>query len=649
MSEISVILSVGDLLIRKDTVVSVKIGDEENTISFSKDRVFFVPAYQREIRWQEKDVRTLVGDIKRGNKLLGNILLSTCDGINYEIIDGQQRITVLLMVLEFIKKKINMEYLDLCAYKNDTYEFFYDAMDFNYDKERIIKASKQEILNKDILEQTDSFKIIWDEIAVFIDKQTAEDILALYKNVLTSTINIIISKSAMGSVKEQFLVNFYLDINDRAVPLDSIDILKAYLFKYSYTVMTQQWAKNQAKIKNLRIKKIQYTVSTFYYHYISCSVNTYVDNKITKLPPTLKLTRTITLNNGNIYGKGTHIADIINNNGFYLRMMTDIEKCSDFMINVVTSVSYDRIKDYFQTAENVYVSDTALKNYHSMIKSILLNADVVPKILVMKYFIDVLSKKTAKEKEYQLIYYIYVSSVMFSACEIKKTSDKFLNMVLKKDFETEIKKCSLEYIKNRDKVIYHRETKLASGEVSETSGQYFPKQIFAVKYFFEISPNNTLKFDKGKLCDFLTDCEENAEHFFVNQSGKYVFHYGDTFEENGEKKKRCAEIMIPTKVKKYISYSGNYLIMNKDINKRIGNYTIVEKLRIIEDSGDVVFKNELVKKYFRKAQEIFLSGKYPKDLDTINDVDEAKNRVINYYEKDFSDEFKKYTEEISKI
>ena len=68
---------------------------------------FVIPKYQREYKWSEEQVKTLISDINKHEKFLGNIILNEFP-ICYEIVDGQQRITTLFLILIalFNKNKI---------------------------------------------------------------------------------------------------------------------------------------------------------------------------------------------------------------------------------------------------------------------------------------------------------------------------------------------------------------------------------------------------------------------------------------------------------------------------------------------------------------------------------------------------------------
>ena len=77
--------------------------------SFDKNREkYVIPKYQREYKWTEEKVKTLISDINNRDKFLGNIILNKVSDY-YEIVDGQQRITTILLILValFNKNKIS--------------------------------------------------------------------------------------------------------------------------------------------------------------------------------------------------------------------------------------------------------------------------------------------------------------------------------------------------------------------------------------------------------------------------------------------------------------------------------------------------------------------------------------------------------------
>lgn len=72
---------------------------------------FFIPAYQRGYRWTKIEVRKLLDDLKEGAisrrdeyYSLQPIVVKQRDGGNWELIDGQQRLTTLWLIFNFMQQ-----------------------------------------------------------------------------------------------------------------------------------------------------------------------------------------------------------------------------------------------------------------------------------------------------------------------------------------------------------------------------------------------------------------------------------------------------------------------------------------------------------------------------------------------------------------
>lgn len=69
---------------------------------------FVIPSYQRGYRWGESEVNRLLDDIKQNGNTkycLQPIVVKVLDENKYELIDGQQRLTTLYILLNFLKKE----------------------------------------------------------------------------------------------------------------------------------------------------------------------------------------------------------------------------------------------------------------------------------------------------------------------------------------------------------------------------------------------------------------------------------------------------------------------------------------------------------------------------------------------------------------
>ena len=85
-------------------------------IFYSSDR-YLIPLYQRPYAWRSEEIEQLIDDIyaaKKENKenyYLGTLVVFYRKGVGYETVDGQQRLTTLLLLLGVLEeeKKINKE------------------------------------------------------------------------------------------------------------------------------------------------------------------------------------------------------------------------------------------------------------------------------------------------------------------------------------------------------------------------------------------------------------------------------------------------------------------------------------------------------------------------------------------------------------
>ena len=83
---------------------------------FSKERFYKVPIYQRSYAWEEKQLRDFYNDFRndyqKNNYYYGTILLKKIDNEDntFEIVDGQQRITTLVIFIYCLLKELHKRY-----------------------------------------------------------------------------------------------------------------------------------------------------------------------------------------------------------------------------------------------------------------------------------------------------------------------------------------------------------------------------------------------------------------------------------------------------------------------------------------------------------------------------------------------------------
>lgn len=86
------------------TIERLKIIDDQDNIIFSQDK-YIIPLYQRAFAWTEKEIGQLIEDIydfEAEHYYLGSLIVNLNKDGKYEVIDGQQRLTALFLLLNYL-------------------------------------------------------------------------------------------------------------------------------------------------------------------------------------------------------------------------------------------------------------------------------------------------------------------------------------------------------------------------------------------------------------------------------------------------------------------------------------------------------------------------------------------------------------------
>ena len=204
-----------------------------------------IPLYQREFKWKCEKVTSLITDIKKSSKYLGNIILDE-KADNYEIVDGQQRITTCLLaivamynfyfehpreqssILGFIKPYDNV------ILQNDSIGEYLNMQ--NSKIELCISAEK------DIYQQStifnESYNIVNDLIKSF---NTPEGVRDFKDKLLDCELLVLINNDHDHTRPVEQL---FLDINEKSQQLEVEDVFKGHCFE-NYTEEYHDDLKNQ--------------------------------------------------------------------------------------------------------------------------------------------------------------------------------------------------------------------------------------------------------------------------------------------------------------------------------------------------------------------------------------------------------------------
>lgn len=219
---------------------------------------YVIPKYQREYKWNDERVVTLISDIKNRDKFIGIIILNKRDDC-YEIVDGQQRITTIILILVAlfnINKNPNSnvrteEQKTILGYLMRKGKFILENESVG--KYLIINESDIEIsINEmdDIYYQKETFDNLFNVInkTLFesdLLKIENKDFINFQNKILDCQVLVLIGEP--DGKQQDSIEEVFLDINFKSQLLDFANIFKGYCFKNydaaSHEELKQQWAK----------------------------------------------------------------------------------------------------------------------------------------------------------------------------------------------------------------------------------------------------------------------------------------------------------------------------------------------------------------------------------------------------------------------
>lgn len=428
-------------------------GGRVTPFPLDENRIYIIPGYQREIRWSAENVQILIDDLRKGKKFLGTITLSTSEVRKYEVIDGQQRITVITLLITYLNTIVpeRKQFNSLCKIENDSFKKFNQALAYGFDYTKIENenvALYTDIIETDVLEQRNDFRIIWNSIVERVQILSAIEQEQLFTALKESEVNVIINHLDGTGSQRKFCIDYFIDINNKSVELDSIDIIRAYAFKEDFDLMTSLWIDIQNKCNELQ-GSVKYTRKELYYQYFICKVNQELKYRLTRPLGEKYTIREDVEIDGKQYSTGTYVWNMFSNEKFYSQLLEDLNAFLDFIKLVITHENggNDEFKRLFFVDEHNRVDETRILNVHTVINAILRNDDMVPKMMVMKYYLEVLKPEVTKGKMYKLIYDINAVATIFTTMGKKKESEQIASKILQEDWGSAIKEYGFKLLK----------------------------------------------------------------------------------------------------------------------------------------------------------------------------------------------------------
>lgn len=237
-----------------------------------QNKRFLIPEYQRPYQWDTEKCDVLWSDIvdfhtstssKNEGYFLGTIVVCKNEDGDYEVIDGQQRLTSLLLLLRafyYVLDRSNVENNKVITLKNKIAPCIWDVDPLtsevpNYKdirlKTLVATEGDNEILHSilaDGLIEDDLIKSRYkDNFSYFLNrcqdyaKNNPMDWYALCLRILDGCILLPIESNSLESA-----LTIFSTLNDRGLPLSDADIFKAQLYRSKKTeveksVFIEQW------------------------------------------------------------------------------------------------------------------------------------------------------------------------------------------------------------------------------------------------------------------------------------------------------------------------------------------------------------------------------------------------------------------------
>lgn len=583
--------------------VYISLDNEKKVVlSLEENRIYNIPDFQREIRWSCDNVAVLIEDIKSGPKFLGNIILTKHSEHKYSIIDGQQRITILTMILSCIKRMHEGE-IDVivpCKLTIESFLKFSDLVESGFGQQ----VCTEEVLESDKLKQISKYAELWEYISNMDEIKNRYEAKKIMENLGSCSFNVIINEA--DDVGEG--IRYFIDVNLKGKQLDTEDIFKSYLFRNdSSEEIRKQWYLLKTSVAQIESSKMDYGLLKLLEHYFLCDLYSNDEFKGMEFGTDFFLKKPYKHENVT-YRESTHLIEVINSNLYMKTSLERLNKIIHLMLLIVNSESITKeIKEVFSVdAAGERIDNIELKIIHNIIGKILKDTKMIlPKALLIKYFILLLYGNTENKKEViRTIYGIYLFTVLFYIFENKKSTDVLVNII--KANEVEWYQELVKQINNYFVLDRITDSRLLAqykfGQNEDEEDQRFRCKSLATVYNFFVNENGIVKIRDGKTRDLynfiIDDNRFSIEHFIVSQTKKRNILVQDN------------EYTIEEAIyKRYVNNFFNFIFIDSELNSQLGNNWLPQKLEILKDkeisceySKMIIVKlNKLANEFLKRA------------------------------------------------
>lgn len=532
---------------------------------------YCIPKYQREYKWEGKNINELVTNILSRSKFLGIITLDEKTCVNdawYEVVDGQQRLTtiyLLLVQLYNILENVNIEhnydqeeilshiFCNNFFLKNDSLD---EYLKFNEQKSQIELLINTE---KDIYKQKKRFESAFNSLeefvrSTFIKNEAVQnyEVIEYLNKILKCEVLVLINNSMNDSESTE---GIYVDINQKAQTLDVEDIFKGNCFlrvhKSNQELLKEKWISVKRNGFVFRDEFRFKDFDNFLYIYFLIDLSN------------PGLTENLELNNKHILDKK------VSND-----IMTIIDGIQKFSDNVI--LYYESMKNNEYNFSDICTNSinaageltfSVIKYYSKWILNHRLRYLKLP-FFVFVNFVMINGNRFDYNEFKRLMSHYYIYSIIFTSILSTKSKDLifFDHIKFVKEYVFDDTATPLLDIKRNLKEEYR---KLLKNESCISLNKKFDKEATIGLY----SIIDNYSGDKEEISMlYLYENKYTDEHFIINEKNKIVWK-NNQFE-------------FKFKIENLNSYKGllvNRIILYKTLNEDVKSYDIVTKIEMIKE------------------------------------------------------------------
>lgn len=556
---------------------------QENILTFfdSTQRYFIIPVYQRAYSWEEREWQTFLDDLKEqiegdNNYFFGNILLEQIkEGIEYEIIDGQQRLLTLTIFMRalinvFEKRKESGEKIDVDIESKKSIYLKHNGniklRPVDYDRacfEDLIINNRDFETNSISQKRMKEAKIFFTEELNNEKTETLLNILDKLEKTKLITIELVGKKDSALMFELQ---------NNRGKDLTNMEKLKSYFIYQMYVYSPKDETETN----------IEYVSNIFKQIYL-------IINDLKELEEDSIL----------IYHSYAYIK------GYYYRTISDIK--DTFKNSTKDKVEW--IKDFVNELHTTFTNFKQLENsnltYYQDLKRLKIPAFVYPFIVKgYKFFGD------SSEKLNSLFNILEVLVFRYQLINSRADILSRLNEILL-NFNGDLKKLKIDLQNKLNETWYWSDERISE---YLNSGMYENRVLHYLLWKYE----DYIQSEGYNIKNISLE-NEQIEHISPQTPTDGKLASGYQINENGDYDDKFKN--------EYLNCLGNLMLISGSHNSSIGNKPFKEKLKSY-------INNPLLKQ--QAEIKDFISGNLENPLWDKTAIDKRHKKIVDFAEKKWS-------------